>query len=283
MPPNEFQKLYDPTSKLELARTYGRSIVDGVRWRGRFAEVERFCLFIGYPRSGHTLVGSLLDAHPDVLIAHELDALRYVHHGFRRMQLFGMLVHHDRAFTVSGREWTGYDYRVDQQHQGSFRRLQVIGDKRGMMSTVRLAQEPGLLDKLRGLVGVPIRVVHVARNPYDNITTMATRAEKRIRRCTWEYEQLSGAVDEIRGRLAKDELLDLRYEDVAAEPKGALDVLCDFIGVRPTSSYLDDCAAVVRPASRTRDRLPWTELQRQRVIDDIIDRFDWLKGYTFDP
>lgn len=30
-----------------------------------------FLLFIGYPRSGSTLVGSLLDAHPQIVIANE--------------------------------------------------------------------------------------------------------------------------------------------------------------------------------------------------------------------
>ena len=30
-------------------------------------------LFIGYPRSGHTLIGSLLDAHPHIIVSNELD------------------------------------------------------------------------------------------------------------------------------------------------------------------------------------------------------------------
>ena len=41
------------------------------------SQLERFCLFVGYPRSGHSLVGSLLDAHPDIAISHELHVLRY--------------------------------------------------------------------------------------------------------------------------------------------------------------------------------------------------------------
>jgi len=38
---------------------------DARRYRRHFDAVRTFCLFIGYPRSGHSLVGSLLDAHPD--------------------------------------------------------------------------------------------------------------------------------------------------------------------------------------------------------------------------
>ena len=44
----------------------------------RLDEVERVCLFIGHPRSGHSLVGAMLDAHPDLCIAHELDMLAFL-------------------------------------------------------------------------------------------------------------------------------------------------------------------------------------------------------------
>ena len=33
--------------------------------------VETFVLFIGYPRSSHSLVGAILDAHPEIIIPHE--------------------------------------------------------------------------------------------------------------------------------------------------------------------------------------------------------------------
>ena len=33
--------------------------------------VKKYVLFIGHARSGHSIVGSLLDAHPEVIISHE--------------------------------------------------------------------------------------------------------------------------------------------------------------------------------------------------------------------
>jgi hypothetical protein len=35
-------------------------------------------MFIGYLRSGHSLIASLLDAHPNAIATHELDALKFV-------------------------------------------------------------------------------------------------------------------------------------------------------------------------------------------------------------
>ena len=33
--------------------------------------VEKFVFFVGYRRSGHSMIGSVMDAHPDMIIAHE--------------------------------------------------------------------------------------------------------------------------------------------------------------------------------------------------------------------
>ena len=33
-------------------------------------------MFIGYPRSGHSLVGAILDAHPEIIIPHQYDVIQ---------------------------------------------------------------------------------------------------------------------------------------------------------------------------------------------------------------
>ena len=39
-------------------------------------EIDSLCLFIEYPGSGHAVIGALLDTHPDIVIAQELNLLR---------------------------------------------------------------------------------------------------------------------------------------------------------------------------------------------------------------
>ena len=43
-----------------------------------FSKLETIILFIGYSRSGHSLVGSLLDAHPEILVSHELHLMKHL-------------------------------------------------------------------------------------------------------------------------------------------------------------------------------------------------------------
>src|SRR5437016_14440476 len=82
------------------------------------ATVERFCLFVGYPRSGHSLVGALLNAHRHAVVAHELDVMRYVTGGYSREEIYRLLLWKDGRFQSKGRSHNGYDYTVPGQWQG---------------------------------------------------------------------------------------------------------------------------------------------------------------------
>src|SRR5271157_4852788 len=82
-----------------------RATVAGFRNRDALRDVESFFLLLGYARSGSTLVGSLLNAHPNMVVAHETDILRYLRAGVSRRQLFALLLERDRQFESIERRW----------------------------------------------------------------------------------------------------------------------------------------------------------------------------------
>jgi hypothetical protein len=288
--------LPNPSTKLAWVSQFGRSAVLGVRQRHEFDDVERFCFFIGYPRSGHSLVGSLLNAHPEIVISHELDAVGHARHHFTRAQIYGLILERDAYFASMGRRWMGYDYVVPNQFQGRSTTLRVIGDKRARTSTYWLGQRPQLLDRLRRSVGVPIRVIHITRNPYDNIATMARRMSAARRQgaakdapatalaslaeTIGRYDELCRWVDAIRPHLGPDELYELEYERFVTDPGGSLKALCQFLGVGADESYVADCAGIVWPSTKkTRDKVTWTDEERQRV-EALIASYRFLAGYA---
>jgi hypothetical protein len=77
---------------LPLPKQYVLSCRAALRQKKRFENVGTYFMFIGYPRSGHSLIGSLLDAHPNIVCAHELGVLRYLLCRFRRDQIFSLLL-----------------------------------------------------------------------------------------------------------------------------------------------------------------------------------------------
>ncbi len=260
------------------------STVGAVRERDTFRDVKTYCMFIGYPRSGHSLIGSLLDAHPNVVISHELDALRFLRLRFTKNQIYSMILAKSRADAARKRPSNTYTYAVEGQYQGTFDRLEVIGDKQGGTSSRRIAHEPELLDKLRQTVGVPLRIIHVCRNPYDNIATMHTKfpRPRELSRTVDAYFRKCDAVQLTRRLSETDEFIDVRHEDHVVDSPAVLTTLCRFIGVEPHDDFLQACAKIVfESPKQTRTTVEWTPA----LIDDVHRRmadYPFLAGYTFE-
>jgi hypothetical protein len=251
-------------------------------YRELFDGIERYCQFVGFPRSGHTLVGALLNAHPELLIAHESKAMRRVSEGMSRDHLYLSLIDTDREFANQGWRWQGYDYEVPGQWQGRWRRLRVIGDKQGDLSSQQLQRHPGLLDRLRRLTGVPLRIIVITRNPFDNITRMAKREKRTLLGATDRYFRLCRAVELVENETDPDERLIYRYEDFVTDPQSSLERLTGFLGVSAPDDWLEASQKLVFASPpRARGEAEWTPATRA-VVEENIARMPFLSGYGFD-
>lgn len=273
--------------RIALIQAILTSYYKGYKNRELFERVETYCMFIGYPRSGHSLIGSLLDAHPCAIIAHELDALKFVEAGFGKRQLYQLLLGNSQRFARRGREWSGYAYEVPHQWQGRFDKLRVIGDKKGGRSTLWLAENPALLSRLQKTVATGVKFIHVIRNPYDNIATMHQRAlennQNPILRSTIEdYFFRCEANANLKKRLENNAVIDVRHESLIEDPKALLRELCGFLGLGYEEDYLEDCASIVlRSPHKSRYEVEWNA-EALAAVRAGIRRFDFLKGYSYE-
>ena len=277
--------------RFDLARAYLRSSYKAYTGKESFEDVETYCMFVGYPKSGHSLIGSLLDAHPNAVIGHELDALKYVQAGFSKRRIYQLLLENSRKHVESGREWNTYSYEVPGQWQGRFDKLRVIGDKKGGKSTVRLRSNPELLQRLRDTVGVGIKFVHVIRNPYDNISTMLrdkigngfTGARNRgLRFCIEKYFLRCATVRDLKEGTRDADVFDVRHESFVEDPARHLGGLCRFLGLEYSDGYLKDCASIIfESPSKSRHKVDW-DPETIRIVQSRMDEFDFLRGYSYE-
>ena len=227
------------------------------RHRNDFAGVEAFLLFVGYPRSGHSIVGACINAHRDAVVSHEVGAQRLVVEGCSREELYSRILARAAWFNLRGNR-TNYSYAVPGQWQGRFETLRVIGDKRGGAVTRCIEEHPDFLDRVRSLVGVPLRLLHVVRNPFDNIAAISI----------WHGLPLESAADyyfrhydtnaKLDSLCERGELLTLRHEELISEPQRVLEDVCAFLGLERYPGYIESCAAVVFPSpTQTRRRVEW--------------------------
>jgi len=139
-----------------MAGQYPTSLYAGLRNRKAFEDLESFCLFVGFSRSGHSLIGALLDAHPNVVISHELDPLRYTFARFSKWQIYSLILEGSQRYAKNLRQRGGYTYHVPGQWQGKFSDLRVIGDKEGEGTTTKLRLYPKLLERFCRTIGISV-------------------------------------------------------------------------------------------------------------------------------
>ena len=277
-------------------------------YKGR--NVERLMLIIGYNRSGTSLLGQLLNAHPEIVVAHELYILqklrdlRFVPTPSARGRAARLIIEKDRQTARESYRESGYSYAVSGLWQGRRSRLRVIGDK----GAVNVAYMMGMygtecLDKLRR-ARLPARFPFTIRNPYDIIASRALnrsrdldgadipplrdyapadseRADVSEEGVRW-FIDMSENLSRALAALPREDVLPMRYEDFIASPKENLRQICAFLNVSEDERYLDVCAAfTLRDQSLTRLKVRWTDGQIARIAD-AIEKYAWLAGYKFD-
>jgi hypothetical protein len=247
-----------------------------------YGNLAAYCMFLGYPRSGHSLVGALLNAHPEIVIAHELDALTYVKEGIDREQLFRKILDSDQNFVQSGSQWNEYNYKVPGQWQGSYRELRVIGDKKGGRSALLLKSDPGLFNRLEALVELPVYVIHIVRNPFDNIATMSRKNYLDLSKSIENYLVRCRFINRFSQAYPRVRFITIRSEDIIESPALQLGQLCRFLGVEHDPDYIKGCSEIVfKKKSRTRDTVAWNDALMEKVYRAIRE-VPFLEGYTFD-
>jgi len=252
----------------------------------RFADVRTFCVFVGHNKSGTSLLGALLDAHPGVILSDEADVLRYVDAGVRRDGIFHIIdraaEREARSGRVTARRLGGWSFAVPGGSQGRSARPLVVGDSTSGSTTRRLGEDPGLLDRVRAAMGATdVRLIQVIRNPFDPISLMMVRGGRTFSNAIEHYFTACERLEAIRRSAGPDALLPVRYETFLADPGAGLERVCGFLGVETDAEHVRACVAILRPRpDRSRDVVGWTRPWIDAVERRIADH-DFLEGYAY--
>lgn len=244
---------------------------------------ERFLLFVGYSRSGHSLVAALLDAHPHITISHELHALKHLKKKYPFQEIMRAIQYNAYFFSYFGRSYFGYDYQVKAQSQGRSTEVKILGDKKANGTIRLLRASPHLVGQLDNLLPMPFSLIHVIRNPFDNIATKARRSGVSLRLAAQRYFSNAEVISCLQKRWP-DQVHDVYLEDLIADPPGTLRRLLEAIGVGVIhEGYLRDCAAIVfKEPRKTRQTVAW-EPALVRSIQANLERYSFLQRFLHEP
>ena len=252
--------------------------------------VETFLLFVGWPRSCHSIIGSMLDAHPNTVIAHEYGLFQRMNKdkglSLNRSQLYNELYKNAyMSLTTEGprdsrNDRRGYTLNVDGSWQGRFTSLRVIGDKSGGKTVMQYKLDSEnfkrLYQQLAASVKVPIKVLQIIRNPlniiatntlYDSSSVRGTKTKathmKKYGNFTVLNRSASVIVDISKAvmRMIPDlglSPLEVHCEDLIADPAKTLSDICRFLDLECPADYLKMCVdKTFKTVSESRHTVDW--------------------------
>lgn len=275
-------------------------------------DVRTFVLFVGFARSGHSIVGTLMDAHPDIIIAHEYNVLKSIKKELRNdpLPLFNHLYRNSYNNAMAGwrsrkKSQKGYNLSMSgDTWQGRVHSLRVIGDKAAGMAAQEYATDHTkctyLVAKMKGL-GISARAIRVLRNPYDIIATRilykslgkrgillaknTSEVAKYKHPTTSEAEirRFFGLVSHVNGMIAECHLpvLDVRLSDLVSQPRSVVREICAAMGVECSQDYFDSCAGkVFKTLSKTRSLVKWPP-KHIDIVAQKISRYPEFSRYSY--
>ena len=282
--------------------------------------VKKFVFFIGYARSGHSIIGSLMDAHPHVVIANELflfevlPLLNGTSNTALKEDLFQKLYSKsvEDSSGVRAESWKGYTLTVEGLWQGRFDGdIQVIGDKSGghMTSEYLRSKEEFMSNylKLKTSLSIPIQIIHVIRNPFDiastrlavcdrknfktlkeNFLAFKKKAVTKIKNPSYLntvietlFNEFNAVSNMINFVFDNESIVEVHSCDFVSDPKGVLIRIFSALEVDVSVQYLNVCAEkVFKSVSHTRNMVEWSPEQIE-MVEQKMRSYNFLNRYSF--
>lgn len=246
-------------------------------------EVATVPLFVGHVKSGGSLVGAMLDAHPEIVIGDEVDVARLMRAKVSGDAMLAEFVLSSRreamGSRVTARRLGGYSLEVRGWSQGASDRPRVIGNSRPGPTTRYLGGDP---DTLAAVIDVfsDRRVVflHVIRRPHDSIAAMVLRSGRDVVNAARDHAGQCERLAWLRRHLGES-VHSIHYEALIDDCPGTLGRVLGFLGVQPPTDYLRACSNLVDdnlvPESA---RVAWNEVALE-IAETSIHSFDFLAPY----
>lgn len=150
-------------------------------------DFKSFCLVIGNSRSGSTILGSIVDAHPNAVVANETMASQAFWRGMSKGDILREIIENSSANYRSGRKSEDYQYQIGASPE-SKSSVCVYGDKIWNPATLLLHGDYHLISNLENQLSARVVMIASIRNPFDTIATMHRRSQAPVKdRIRWFF------------------------------------------------------------------------------------------------
>ncbi|MEI6434362.1 MAG: sulfotransferase [Bacteroidota bacterium] len=249
------------------------------------SNLQYFCIFIGYPYSGHSLIGSIIDAHPNAAISHELHVGKLLKRGYSKERIYSMILLNSIKFAQEGRTWNNYSYLIPGEWNGRYTTLRVIGDKKGGGSSKFFTKKSEIFDTIGTSLGLPVKYIHVIRNPYDMISTLFRKTQNP------QTDSIKIAIDKFIKRIERTAELkktvqpkdwhDVYHEQFLALPDESIIALFRFLHLEIPDGFIENCKKIIYPTPhKSRFDVTWNEADIA-FVSHALAPFEHFSSYSY--
>jgi len=152
------------------------------------------------------------------------------------------------------------------------------------------------LEEIKQVVEMPMKFLHVVRNPYDNIATMLVKALKKrddtdsgkkindpsnLDKEINKYFILAERNNQLKKSLP-GEVCEVHSAELIKQPRKTLLGICQFLHLTCEQRYIEDCSKIIFPeAKKTRYNVVWTAKQKD-LVREKLQRVPFLQNYSFE-
>jgi hypothetical protein len=263
-----------------------------------YGKIQSFIMFIGFGRSGHSIIGQIINAHPNALVADEGKIFDEID-SMNIEQVTKYLIKRDRAFAL---RWYNKDSTIFKSHplfrifsekkykrnfffrglsQGYACQPKVLGNSKAAYTSRVIANNPEVINTFESSLGVPVKFVNVIRNPFDMIASGLQRRNISFESLWPKFEAMTNTVSNVIKILNNHEVLQLRQENFLNDPDREIARLLKFAALSYDSMFITTIKNHLYTAP-DKSRYRSLEVKRNRKkIEALISRNDFFEGYNF--
>lgn len=214
-----------------------------------FNLIDHIVIFVGHAHSGHSIIGAMLDSHPDTAIANELNIPKVIkHHKLSERQIYSLIINQSKDISKKD-GWRNSEYKYNFKSTGQSKNIKpkVIGDKKAGGSTRIFYNHFWVFEHLLDIFGEKLKLVFVNRNARDIVAAYSYYMKQEPSQFHIDrYIENYNTTMKLKSTLPPNQWLTINQKDFIDKPGVILSKLFRFFNLSEEKDYIQYLSSFVR-------------------------------------
>ncbi len=274
-------------------RKITQSTLEEINRAPSYAEsgMERhFALFLGFERSGSTLLGQIVNAHQNALIGNEGLLFEYLPYCKTQKDIFDYIHYLNDKFAKQKyfkQQKTEKNLQSREQnlllaggYQSNAEKIEVIGNaKAGRTPFILSERREQYLDLLSKL-DMPIKFISIVRHPVHMIDSSIKRRGISPKEAIYNFQLYSSYLENALTYLeTQNSVLNIEYEQLISEPQRSVEDIYKHLELSVDEAFIKNITQSFDSSPLKRKSSPSWLAEFSDEINSLIEKYSFFSSY----